>query len=109
MEIEFRDEHLRKICEIERYAVKQLGSPCAEKLKIRISDIFAASNVRELPSGRPHALEGKRKGQYAVELHGGLRLIFVAANQPTPLVGKDNVDWSRVTKIKIIEVEDYHA
>ncbi len=109
MEIKFRDEHLRKMCEDKGYAVKKLGSVCAAKLRIRISDINAAANVRELPSGRPHALEGKRRGQFAVDLYGGVRLILISANQPTPLVGKDNVDWSRVTKIEIIEIGDYHA
>ena len=81
---------------------------CIEKLRIRVSDILAASNVRELPSGRPHALDGKKKGQFAVDLFGGMRLTFISDNQPTPMVGNNNVDWSKVTKIKIIAIEDYH-
>jgi len=108
MEIAYKDERLRRLCLDKAHAIKKLGSPCAEKLRIRLSDIFAASNVRELPSGRPHALEGDRKGQFAVDLLKGKRLIFIPDNQPTPVVGKDNVDWSNVTKIKIIAIEDYH-
>lgn len=109
MEIDFRNDHLQRLCNETAYAIKKLGSKSAQKLQRRLSDISAASNVLELPNaGRPHALDGKKKGQFAVDLDGAMRLTFISDNQPTPIVGKDNVNWSKVTKIKIIAIEDYH-
>jgi len=108
MEFEFGNNHLQKLCEKENYAIKEIGISCARKLKARISDIQAATKVSELNVGDPHPLSGDRKGQYSISLGGGKCLMFVPTNRPTPLIGKDKIDWSRVTQIKIIEISDYH-
>ena len=108
MEIEFADKKLQKMCEDEKFANKKIGSVCLKKLKTRISDILAAESVSELNAGEPHPLSRKREGQYAITICGGLRLIFVPANNPTPLNESNNIDWQNVTKIIIIEIVDYH-
>jgi len=109
MEIEFRNKHLRRLCEQDRYAVQELGADCAKKLQGRIADLQSVNDVLELPAGKPHPLKGDRKGQYAIELTGGKRLVIIPANNPTPMLDEENIDWSRVTKIRIIEIGDYHG
>jgi toxin HigB-1 len=108
MEFEFANKHLQKLYEKESYAVKELGISCARKLKARFSDIQAVNKVTELIAGDPHPLLGKRKGQFSIALGGGNCIMFVPTNRPTPLIGKDKIDWSQVTKIEIIEIGDYH-
>jgi proteic killer suppression protein len=108
MDIEYANKHLRKLCEQNRFAVQELGVNCAKKLQTRIADLQSANDVLELPAGKPHPLQRDRKGQYAISLPDGKRIIFVPANNPTPMIDDKNIDWSRVTKIRIIEIGDYH-
>lgn len=108
MDIQFRSKQLQTLCEQQRIAIKELGAPCAKKLQNRIADLQSANNVSELPMGKPHSLKGKRKAQYAIELADGKRLIFIPANNPTPMLDDENIDWTRVTKIKIVDIVDYH-
>ena len=107
MEIKFSNQKLQKLCENERSANRELGQSCAKKLRNRITDILAAQSVFDLPAGNPHQLKGDRTGQFSLNLSDGKRLIFIPANNPTPL-NDDTIDWSRVTKVCIIEIGDYH-
>lgn len=108
MEFEFANNRIHKLCEKDNYAIKELGIACARKLKARFSDIRAATKVTELIVGDPHPLTGNRKGQFSVAIGEGNCIMFIPTNHPTPLIGKDKVDWSQVTQIKIIDIGDYH-
>jgi len=108
MEIEFNSPKLQKLCEDNRYAKRELGQSCAKKLQTRIADIFAAQSVFHLPTGKPHQLKGDHKGEFALELSDGKRLVIIPANNPTPLNEDGNTDWSLVTKVRIIYIGDYH-
>jgi putative killer suppression protein higA len=65
--------------------------------------------ISHLPPPRLHKLEGERSGEYAVDLVHPLRLIFKINQTPIPLLSDGGVDRSKVTKIMILEVEDYHG
>jgi proteic killer suppression protein len=108
LDIEFANKQLRELCERRASATRKFGDACARKLHSRLADLTAASNVMELVAGRPHALLGRRDGQYAVDLSGGFRLVFSAANDPLPRRADRSVDWSRVTIIRIEYIGDYH-
>lgn len=108
MDIQFKDEKLRKLCEKRREAEKKLGTDSARKLRIRLSDLNAAAHVRELISGRPHVLERDRTGQFAIDLAGGKRLVFEPDMMPIPLTREETIDWAQVTAITIVFIGDYH-
>ena len=99
---------MRSLCEQQGVALKALGKPSARKLCTRLADIAAAANVRELIAGRPHPLKGDRSGQFALDLHGGVRLVFEPANDPVPHHDEGGVDWAQVTQVRIIFKGDYH-
>ena len=42
------------------------------------------------------------------KIEGKERIVFVPANEPLPEHERGGVDITRVTKIEIIEVGDYH-
>lgn len=108
MEITFSNEKLRKLCEQQATAQKSLGAACARKLRSRLADMAAANSVQELVAGRPHPLKGDRAGQFAVDLEGGKRLVFKPDHVPIPQKLDQSIDWSRVTKVCIIFIGDYH-
>lgn len=108
MEFDFTDSDLKLVCEQQKLAVKQLGAFCARKLRTRLADISATSNVQELVSGRPHPLKGDRLGEFSLDLHGGVRLVFVPDHDPIPETKDGSTNWMKVTKVLIIYIGDYH-
>lgn len=59
--------------------------------------------------GNCHQLHADRAGQFAVHLCGQVRLVFAPANNPLPTASDGGIDRTRVTKIEIKEVVDYHG
>jgi len=108
LDIYFADDKLRAICEQEKVATKALGKPCARKLRARLADISASVNVKELVAGRPHPLKHDRSGQFSLDLHGGVRLVFKSANDPVPHHDDGGIDWKWVTQVRIVFIGDYH-
>jgi len=108
LEILFKDKKIRDLCEKRAVAEKKLGADCAQKLRARLSDLEAASGVTDLVAGNPHPLKGDRKGQFALNLAGGRRLVFSPAHNPCPRDAAGAIDWSRVTVICIEFIGDYH-
>jgi toxin HigB-1 len=85
-------------------------APSARKLRARLDDLIAAANlgyVQKLP-GRFHGLSGRRTGQFALDLHGGCRLVIEPANAPLPSRPDGTLDFSRETTIEVVYVGDYH-
>jgi proteic killer suppression protein len=108
MEIDFLDTKLQNLCENQREAITKLGPDGAKKLRTRLSDLEAASNVSELVAGHPHSLNPDSLREFAVDLSNGKRLVFKPNHEITPLNEHNNTDWSNVTKIKIVYIGDYH-
>jgi proteic killer suppression protein len=75
----------------------------------RLADLRAAATLaefRRLP-GRCHELDGDRRGQLALELEGGKRLIFSPTGSDVQRAN-GGLDWDLVTEVRVIEVIDYH-
>ena len=108
MEITFADAKLKILCEQGQSAKRKHGDPSARKLMTRIADLNAAASVYELVAGNPHPLVGKRLGQFALDLHGGMRLVFEPANEPLPKNLNGSVDWCNVSRVRIIYIGNYH-
>ena len=108
MKITFVDTEVEALCKQAKLATRKLGALSAKKLQLRLSELFNADNVGELVTGRPHPLFGDRKGDFAVDLQGGDRLIFRPAKQPPPAKTDGSIDWNKVTEVTIVELGDYH-
>lgn len=108
MKIHFKDKKIRELCEKKAVAEKKLGTDCARKLRARLDDLDAATRVTDLTAGRPHPLKGDRAGQFAVDLAGGWRLVFIPDHDPCPRQKDGSIDWSAVTIICIDYIGDYH-
>ena len=110
MDIRFKSEKLRKICCDQRLIEKTYGDVGGKKLRQRLDELKAASNLevmRKLPGGC-HEVSGDRAGQFAVYLDGPYRLVFEPAHDPVPIKSDGGINWSEVTCIRILERVDYH-
>jgi proteic killer suppression protein len=108
MEIAFRDKALKGLSENPKTAQRKLGTASARKLRTRLADLRAAGTVAELVAGRPHPLKGDRAGEFAIDLHGGHRLVFVQDHDPVPIREDGTVDWNSVTNVRVVFIGDYH-
>lgn len=108
MKISFLNADLEALCKQSKLATRKLGAESAKKLQRRLTELFAANVVTELPAGRPHPLLRDRLGQYAVDLHGGCRLVFKPTKRPPPARPDGSIDWAQVDEETIVEAGDYH-
>ncbi|VAX11639.1 hypothetical protein MNBD_GAMMA26-32 [hydrothermal vent metagenome] len=109
MDITFINDKMKRLSENHRVAERQFGAACARKLRVRLADLEAAATVSDLVAGRPHPLKGDRQGQFAVDLAGGIRLVFEPNHNPCPRLDSKAIDWPRVTRIRIVFIGDYHG
>jgi proteic killer suppression protein len=111
VDILFATKRLAKQCASDRIRAKAFGGETAKVLRRRLDQLRAADDLavmRTLP-GRCHELTGDRKGELAVDLRGPYRLVFEPAANHPPTKEDGGLDWSRVTAVRILEVEDYHG
>lgn len=111
MIIFFADKRLEKDSNDHRLLVKRHGEVQAKKIEQRLTDLSAVQNLevmRTLP-GRCHELTGDLKGCLALDLVHPYRLLFQVADDPIPVKPDGGLDWSLVTEIKIIRIENYHG
>ncbi|MDI9540233.1 MAG: type II toxin-antitoxin system RelE/ParE family toxin [Bacillota bacterium] len=98
MEIEYKNNKIRKICTDASFVQKKHGLPMAEIIHQRIDEITAAESVEEMIKyriGNCHRLKGNRKNQYAVDLIQPFRLVFKRKEYNIQIA-------------YIIEIIDYH-
>lgn len=115
MEITFKTRKLEKIFNKGTQLEATQGPKRAKKIRVRMQEFRAAESLKDFwppksPPGRCHELtEGQRAGQLSVDLDHPYRLIFVPDHNPVPERPEGGLDWSKVTAIKIIGVEDTHG
>ncbi|MBZ1326680.1 type II toxin-antitoxin system RelE/ParE family toxin [Aquirufa aurantiipilula] len=110
MEINYKSRKLEKQLTDPREMSKSFGL-LARTINQRLKDLSAAENLammRTLPAARCHELAGDRKGELAVSVSTNYRLIFEPNHEPIPKKEGGGLDWEKVTKIRIMEIEDYH-
>ena len=111
VDIAFRSAKLRDLCSKEKEMTRRLGTETAARLKRRLAELQAADaleDLRSVPSARCHELAGGRKGQLALDLGLGRRLVVESEENPPPRKPNGGLDWEAVTSIVVVEVVDYH-
>ena len=111
MDISYGCKKLKKKCDTDKELTKAYGVNCARKIRSRLDDLHAASNLEVLRSlpGRCRELVGDKKGQLSLDLEQPLRLIFEPANTDVQYKDDGGLNWASVNAVKIISVEDTHG
>jgi len=111
VEVLFTTKKLQKVCNSKQGITRKFGRTCGRLLQRRLADLAAAASLAELstlPQARCHPLKGQREGQFAVDLEHPRRLILEPAHDSVPLREDGGIDLARVTRVWVVEVEDYH-
>lgn len=98
MQVEYKNNSIRKICTNASAAERKYGIEMAEKIHMRIDQMISAGSVEEMIQksiGRCHPLHHNRKNQYAVDLVQPMRLVFEKKN-------------GEIQVVSVIEITDYH-
>jgi proteic killer suppression protein len=115
--VEFHDRKLARDCLAGDYAderarMRAFGKERAKKVGRRLTSLLAAASLEELRNvpGRFHELGADRAGQFAADLDGPYRLIFVPIFSPEEqAVHAAGFVWSNITRVSILEITDYHG
>ncbi|KAF0220466.1 MAG: proteic killer suppression [Geobacteraceae bacterium] len=111
MVILFKTAKLEKEFNESKQMVKRHGPHRAKLLQKRLFELRAATvmeDIFRLPQARCHELHGNRKGTLSVDLDHPFRLIFEPADEPIPTKPDGGLDWTKVTTIRILGIEDTH-
>lgn len=105
MELAFSNKDIRKICEDEDEATSELGFAIGKNLQNRLADLIAATTVRDLLVGNPGEITDSSQSTYKIEIGDGFRIIFCPNHKNIPHIG-EKIDWDKVTRIKILQIEN---
>jgi proteic killer suppression protein len=114
LDISFKNGKLEKEFNEGVRLDKVHGGHRAQKIRLRMTALRVATDLMSFwpPKSGPercHELTGgKRKGQFSVDLDHPYRLIFIPDHDPIPVHKDGGLDWSQVTAIKILGIEDTH-
>jgi hypothetical protein len=101
VEISFETKELRTLCET-------LDNPPSEfqfiapVLKTRLADLRALQNVSEIENIWPNIESNSLN--YSMQLDQEYTLVFSSSIIKPPLKMEGGVDWSKVSRIKLIEI-----
>jgi hypothetical protein len=104
VDLAFISEDLRSQCEKEAVSKRQLGDGVSRVLRSRLADLRAAASVSNLVVGRPRCEIGTSRATMAIDLSEGFELRFCANHIKSRLTESGETDWSRVSRIKILEI-----
>ena len=108
MELAFSTKALRAVCESDERAVRELGVECANVLKRRLADLRAAANATDLVAGNPRQAP-RSKEELMLDLVEGCAVVLAANHTTVPRLGSGAIDWSNVSRIKLLRIERPNA
>jgi len=112
VEVSFASRKMQKTCSSKKEMRRVWGAVLTKKLQQRLMELKAAGTLEDisrLPPARCHELVGDRKGQLSVDVTHPHRLIFAPDHDPVPRKPDGGLDWTRVTKVVVLEVVDTHG
>ena len=112
LDILYRSTKLEKDLNELKRLVRRYGKRQGELIALRLTQLRAAPTlaaISTLPPIRCHELVANRQGQISIDMVHPYRLIFEPANNPLPTREDGGLNWSAVTIVRILEIEDTHG
>ena len=113
MILAFQDKKFEKECQDEKLLRRHHGAQRAKLLQRRLAQLRAAPTLAALwpPYSGParcHELSSNLRGFFSVDLDHPYRLLFQPNQNPVPQRPEGGIDWTQITALKILRVEDTH-
>jgi len=110
LEIGFQNAKFKKEYDDFKLLRKAHGEHRAKLIRRRLDAVAAAVVLEDLRStpGRLHELIGDRRGHLSLDLDGPYRLILAPAHNPVPMRAVGGMDWSQITAVTVLGIEDTH-
>jgi plasmid maintenance system killer protein len=112
MLMSFKNRKLEKEFCNERALKRRWGADQGKLIARRLTELAAAENLetlRKLPQVRAHELVGDRIGQISLDVKHPYRLLVTPDHEETPRKEDGGLDWQKITKVKVLGVEDIHG
>ena len=108
VEIAFRSYRIEALCSSAKALRRKYGPDGARKIKLRLSQLEAVETLEAMRGiARCHELTHDKRGQLALDLHRGFRLIIEPAGD-WQSKRDGGLDWRSVSETVVIAIEDYH-
>lgn len=111
MELYIKSNKLAKMLTSEREIARNYGADNGRRIGLRLQNIRDAATLEELsklPQTRVHEMKADRNEQISVDAKHPYRLILVPNHEETPRKSDEGLDWTRITKVQLIEIVDTH-
>lgn len=105
MYISFESLEFRELCENKDYSRSMLGESVQKKFLGRLSDLMAAESVLDLPIGNPSPYGEPQDELYKIDIDKEKMLIFCPSQLNKTYLKDGNLDWSKITRIKLLKIE----
>jgi hypothetical protein len=104
MEIAFHTKALRDICASEERMRQEFGPDVAKTLKGRLADLKAAVTIKDVVLGKPRLAAGASDSLMQISLGAGYFIIVKANHSKNPVLPDGRVDWSSVSRLKVMRI-----
>lgn len=111
MEISFKTKQLKKDLNSAKRLTKRYGDIRARHIMRRMKVLSASTTLADVPHQPPercHQLSGDRNEQFGVIIKDQWRIVFRVNHEPLPRKEDDGIDLTKITKITITWIGDYH-
>lgn len=105
MEISYGSRKMQRLCSDEQAMRDTWGDEVARKLRLRLTEMEAADSLddlRRLPQAgcQPHPTI---RGRLSAALASPHCLVFEADGEPLPVADGGDLDWGRVTCVRVLD------
>lgn len=104
--ITFQSKKLRTICESMHEANEIFGDKVASRLRSRLSDLSVTDNILLLPVGSPEVCFEDGEECITITILGDVKMGFVCGNTVQPKNQDNTINWSRVSRIRLVFIGD---
>lgn len=104
IQLAFQDETLRRVCESTVSAKRRYGELVASSLHARLADLRAADSPADLVALGFASIDSFDRERIHIFLNDDYRIYAKANHNPQPSK-QGQLDWTKVTRIKILLIE----
>ncbi|WP_156437283.1 hypothetical protein [Burkholderia sp. RF2-non_BP3] len=105
IQLAFQNVKLRQICESTVSAKRSLGEGAARSLHARLADVCACTSPVDVVELGFAAFDTSSDVRIFIYIEGGYTVTATANNRPEPRLVDGQLDWKRVTRLKILSIE----